>query len=254
MVSNAYQLKFVIIMSKLRNIIPKSNIKRTKLLCTAGNKSFGINIKRKIMKQFIIIGLILIGFANCYSQPNAILEETVYNSKSPALNNIMENFELLSKEVDNTYKNNSTKIELYLQLDKKGLIKLVPDFKDVPESFYASYNLIRNKKGQIIYIAEYPRSESDDWYLIYENYFDNKGNLVAFIRKCSFFNGECAEIVHEKSDYYYDSNHKLINKTYEITDGDLKSLDYKKCIFYYRYDYKQYMTLKDYLKIYKFDE
>ena len=114
--------------------------------------------------------------------------------------------------------------------------------------------MIRNKAGQIIYIAEYPESESGDWNLIYENYFDTNGNLIAFIRKCSFFNGECAEIVHEKSDYYYNLKHELIKKTYEITDGDKKALDFKKCVFNYRYDYKKYTTLSDYLNKYRFEK
>lgn len=132
------------------------------------------------------------------------------------------------------------------------LINKVPNFNDVPESFYASYNLIKSKSGNIVYIAEYPFSESDDWYLIYENFFDENGNLIAFVRKCSFFNGECAEIVHEKSEYYYNSKHELIKKTFEIKDGKNKTLDFKKCVFNYRFGYQRYLTLNEFLKNFKF--
>ncbi len=161
---------------------------------------------------------------------------------------------LISKKVDFVYKNDTTKIELYLQLNEKEVIKRVPNYNDTQESYFASFNIIRDKSGQIIYIAEYPASESGDWNLIYESYFDEKGNLIVFVRKCSFFNGECAEIVHEKSEYFYSVNHDLVKKTYEITDGDKKPLNFKKCVFNYRFDYKRYTTLSEYLKNYKFEK
>jgi hypothetical protein len=161
---------------------------------------------------------------------------------------------VLSQEIDNVYNKDTSKIELYLQNDKNGLINRVINFDNFLESFYASYNIIRNELGNVIYIAEFPYSESGDWDLAYENYFDNNGNLIVFIRKCSFFNGICAEIVNEKSEYFYDLNHELIKKTYEITDENKKTLDYKKCVFNYQHDYMQYLTLEEYLTKKKFEK
>lgn len=206
------------------------------------------------MRKFLTFVFLIIGLISCNSQTTPITEESNFNLKSSDLPSILKTFNSISKQVDNVYQKDTFKLELYLQLDKEELIKRVPNYDDTPESFYASYNLIRNKTGQIIYIAEYPASESGDWNLIYENYFDENGNLIAFIRKCSFFNGECAEIVHEKSEYYYNLKHDLIKKTYEITDGDKKPLNYKDCVFNYRYDYKIYKTLTEYLKNYKFEK
>ena len=91
-------------------------------------------------------------------------------------------------------------------------------------------------------------SESGDCELIYENYFDSNGNLIAFIRKCRFFNGECADAVIGESVYYYNSKHDLIKKTYKIVDDNDKPLDNTKCVIDYRFDYKQYNTLTEYLK------
>jgi hypothetical protein len=206
------------------------------------------------MRMILVFGILIISMMSCNSQPTEIKEETNIDLKSIDLSNIIKTFNSISNEVDNVYNKDTTKLELYLQMDKEGLIKKVPNYDDPPESFYASYNLIRNKSGQIIYIAEYPVSESGDWNLIYENYFDFNGNLIAFIRKCSFFNGECAEIVHERSDYYYNLKHELIKKTYEITDGDKNPLDYKKCVFNYRYDYKIYTSLTEYLENNKYEK
>jgi hypothetical protein len=206
------------------------------------------------MQLKLFLGLIILYSFNCNSQPNEINEETVYESKNSSLKKVLDSFKDLSSEIENVYKNDTTRIELYLKIDEKGFIKRVPNFDDVPDAFYSSYNVIKNKTGKIIYIAEYPQSESGDWFTQYENYFDDSGNLVSFIRKSSFFNGECAEVVCEESEYYYDSNHILVKKTYEITDDEGNPLDYTKCTFYYRNDYIIYQTLEEYLKHYKFDK
>lgn len=204
------------------------------------------------MRQTIIILLLFIITIDCKAQPIKILEETIYELKSPDLNNCLERYNFIANEVELIYNQDTTKIELYLQIEENGLISRVKNFDNVPEDFYASYNVIRSKIGKIIYISEYPHSGSGDWDLGYENYFDEKGNLIAFIRKCGFFNGVCAEIIHEKSEYFYNLKHVLVKKTYEITDENKKPLNYKNCIFNYRYDYKQYLTLEDYLEKNKF--
>jgi hypothetical protein len=205
------------------------------------------------MKQTLLLGLIIFGLISCNSKPIEIREETNYTSESADLKSVLKSFRTISKKIKNVYNRDTTKLELYIQMSESDKIKKVQSFNDSIGSYYSSYNLIRNKSGQIIYIAEFPSSESGDWNLIYENYFDSNGNLIAFVRKCSFFNGECAEIVHEKSEYIYNSRHELIKKTYEISDGDKKPLDFKKCVFNYRYDYKKFLTIKEYLKNYKFE-
>ena len=210
-------------------------------------------IKPDNMKRILTFGFLIFSIISCYSQTKEITEESNFDLKSSDLPSIMKTFNSISKQVDNVYKKDTFKLERYLQLDKEELIKRVPNYDDRPVSFYASYNLIRNKTGQIIYIADYPASQSGDWNLIYLNYFDENGNLIAFIRKFSFFNGGCAEIVHEESHYYYNLKHDLIKKTYEIKDGDEKPLIYKDCDIE-RYDYKIYNTLTEYLQNYKFEK
>ncbi len=206
------------------------------------------------MSNFVTFGFLLFCLLSCNSQEKQITEESKFDLKSGDLLTILETFNSIVKQVDNVYKTDISKLELYFQMDKEGLLKRIPNFDNTSEAFYASYNLVRNNTGQIIYIAEYPASESGDWNLIYESYFNENGNLIVFIRGCSFFNGVCAEIVHEKSEYYYNLKHELIKKTYEITDGNKNPLNYKDCVFNYRYDYKIYNTLTEYLKILKFEK
>jgi hypothetical protein len=209
--------------------------------------------KHSTMNKALLLSLFLLLFNNSYSQIKELEEESTYDSKSPELKQIIANFKSLSNDIDFIYKSDSAKIELFLQINENGIIKKLPNFNKLPKSFFSSFNLIKNKAGDTIYIAEYPNSESGDWFLVYENYYNEKGDLIAFIRNCNFFNGECAEIVYEKSKYYYNSDHILIKKTYEITDANQKPLDFKKCAFYYRYNYKIYKTFKDYLKNHKFE-
>ena len=210
--------------------------------------------KDKKIRYILILSIFFLNIIECSSQTTLIKEEDTYISKSTDLNNTFKTYDTISKEIDRVFNNDTTKIELYLQLNEKATIKRVPNYNNTPESYFASFNIIRNKSGQIIYIAEYPADDSGDWNLIYESYFDKKGNLITFVRKCSFFNGECADIVHEKSEYFYNLNHALMKKTYEITDENKKPLNFKKCVFNYRYDYKIYTTLTEYLKNYIFEK
>jgi hypothetical protein len=204
------------------------------------------------MRNYLFIVLTFLSISGCSQKPSEILEETNYESKSPNLEIVLKSYELSSNFVENIFKNDKSKIELYIQLEENGTIERVPNFNETPELYFSAYNLIRDEDGNIIYIAEFPMSESEDYNLSYKNYFDKKGNIIAFERRCNSFNGGCAEIIREESKYFYDDSHQLIKKTYRITDGDNKEIDYKNCVFNYRFKYKQRMTINEYMKKYKF--
>ena len=191
---------------------------------------------------------------NCSVQPKKIPEESEFDSHSPNLKSIINNFNTISQDVDKVYKIDTSRIELYMQVYKDSSLIKVENFHNIPKVIYASYNIIKNESDQIIFILENPFSESDDWHIIYESYFDSTGSILAFVRKCSFFNSGCAEIVHEKSEYFFDEKQNLVKKTYKIVDGDNHILDFKKCTFNYRVDYEIRKTLKDYLQSHKFQK
>ena len=201
--------------------------------------------------QFTIILIILFLIA-CKEEQVKISEETSYKSKSPDIFKIVNDYKKVSKLVSNYLTKDTAKIELYLQLDKNDVTKRIANFDSIPQTDYYAYNLIRNKQGKIIYISEYPVTDSDAYDMIYESYFDLEGNLITFVRKCVFTDGECAKVVKERSDYYFDAKHHLILKTYELTDQDMKPLNFATCIFNYRYDYHIYKTVKEYLKACQF--
>jgi hypothetical protein len=200
------------------------------------------------MKHLWIVLLVTFVLIGCNSNSNNITEESEIEVSS-GLNGTFTYFGSLSTFIENIYNNDTIQIEYYHQYGDQNSIKKVTDFNDKPVSVTTSFIVIKLRKNkQIIQIAEYPHSESGDWDLCYQNYFDNKGNLIGFFRICSFFNGVCAELVKEKSEYFYDSKHRLIKKTYQIKDGNDNALDYKNCILNYRFDYEKYMTLNSYLR------
>ncbi len=137
-------------------------------------------------------------------------------------------------------------VELYTQNENKGLVK-VDNFENLSPEFIASYNLIRYKSGEIMYVAEFPYAKSGNWENIYESVFDKEGYLLKFIRKSSFVQDN--RLVSEKSEYYYNKKHELIKKTYEIKDhkdrpiNDITGIDFK-----YRLPYEISLTRKKWLK------
>ena len=204
------------------------------------------------MRITFTLGLLIAISINC-SNPRTptIKEEANFDLKSPDLNSIIKLYRSLDKEVEYVHKTDTTRLELYLQIDEKSQVKRVLHFSDTIVRYFKSYNLIKNKSGQIIYVLEAPGCESGDWELFYENYFDRDGNLVVFIRKCRFFNAECADPAIEESVYYYNLKHELIKKTYKIMDDNGKILDLTKCSIDYRFDYKKYTTVTEYSKGHK---
>jgi hypothetical protein len=152
-----------------------------------------------------------------------------------------------------------------LSLDSNNGIVLVkvPNNKNLqvvkngkfPDEVETTYNLLKDSKGNIIYIMESPTSESGDWDIEYESYFDKEGRLFAFERTAGFFNEECTdgsikpdEPVHEKLVKYFNTHSKLIDSTYSLLDNNKKPLDKSKCISNYDFPYKIIFNLKDYLK------
>lgn len=200
------------------------------------------------MRINVLIGIIIILLTSCKPATLHLKEETPYKAKTPDIPKIVNSFRKVADQVFNIYMKDTSRIELYLQLSPSEASLKVKNFDSIPQSEYAAFNLIRNKKEQVIYISEFPVTESDEYDMIYENYFDSKGNLICFVRKCVFFNGLCAKEVHEKSEYYYNEKHKLILKTYEITNEDKKPIDHATCIFNHRYEYKIYKTVNEYIK------
>jgi len=129
---------------------------------------------------------------------------------------------------------------------KKGTEYIrINDFNNWPEDIEVTINIV-DIALPLLYI-EVPYSESGDWENTYIHYFDKNGNLVAFMRKSSFFNGICIDgILREKTTLIYDEKFNLIDEEYELHDEEGKLIkDTSLCIFNYRFDYNIYKKIKE---------
>jgi hypothetical protein len=100
-----------------------------------------------------------------------------------------------------------------------------------PEDIETTYNIFKNQQGQIIYIAEFPTSESGDWNLRLEHFFSDTGQLTAFVKDFAFFNSPCLTegIAIEQLFELYDNDFKVIKTIKSLTDNKGKRLDETKC-------------------------
>ncbi len=173
-------------------------------------------------------------------------EDAIFDPKKTETPKIIEESDNALNIATRIFLNENYYVELYTQDKDQDLVK-VEDFNNVTPELSASYNLIRYKSGEMMYVAEFPYAESGDWENIYESVFDIEGNLLKFIRKSSFVEGD--RLISEKSEYYYNKRHELIKKTYEIKDHknqpieDISGIDFK-----YRFPYEIYPTRKKWLK------
>jgi len=176
------------------------------------------------------------------------MEDSIYDSQSPEIGKIQEQYETISNYVEHVIKDDS-KVELYLQAKKNANVFRVHDFENLPDSLYASYCTIRNKENSIIYIAQTLYSFSGDWLILYENYLDDHGNLICFKRSYSDFSfirgSESAK--SEESIYFFDKNHKLLKKTYKLMDAQKNPVKCETCEKNILLDYVIYKSLDDIL-------
>ena len=149
------------------------------------------------------------------------------------------------KRIEEFISKNEDKVELMAITNNSDKpVKVVNG--EWPDMVVVSINILRRPNGQIYYYAEYPMSESGDWFIGYAHYFDNDGNVIAFKRTANFFNAECTNgVAMEKSIYTFDQNHNLTSKSYSLTDSEEQDISSKTCWFNYDYEYVIGQTIAD---------
>lgn len=94
-------------------------------------------------------------------------------------------------------------IEKQIQSSKKDIIVFVKikghatpqrvHNEQWPENIETTYNIFKNDLGQIIYFAEFPKSESGDGVYEIKHFFNNKGHTTSIETRLSFFNEDCGK-------------------------------------------------------------
>lgn len=128
---------------------------------------------------------------------------------------------------------------------KKDLMKV--ENKHYPQNIETTYNLLKDEKGRVVYIAEMPFSKTSEWFIAYKSYFDSTGNLYAFQRLNNFLNNGCTRgAAMENLTRYYDTKFNIVDSVYTLTDTYKKPLDKTACKFPYNFPYKVIKTWNEY--------
>jgi hypothetical protein len=153
-------------------------------------------------------------------------------------------------------------IERQVTTDKDKLMILVKvkgqsDLKKVidhnwPYDIETTYNILKSNRGQIIYLGEFPTSQSGDWTLGLKHYFGVNGKLIAFEKSLSYFNEDCTDgAVIETIIELYDNDFKVIKTTKIQTDNKGKELKVKDCGHAYNWDIDKRGTVNELVQLKK---
>ena len=211
------------------------------------------------MKNFMLTTLILFSscflFAGCEKE---LPEDAVYDPRYPETDKIVEEAKGILGQADFIFMRENFRVEIYYQTKNDNAIKLVSDYENRPDNLKSVFNVIRNKEGNIMYVAEFLYGESGEWENTYEHIFNSEGDLLVFVRKSSFLQNDTLNkdvVIYEKSEYYYNRNHKLLKKNYLMKYANQNQAPLGvKVEFPYRFEYKQYKTRKKWLKAHDLDK
>ena len=102
------------------------------------------------------------------------------------------------------------------------------------------YNILKNKSGQIIYVGEFPTSESGDWSLEVKHFFADDGRLISFEKRLAYFNSQCTDrAVIEDLIELYDDQFNVIKTTKTLVDSNGKVLSEKDCGNVYDWEFER---------------
>jgi hypothetical protein len=93
----------------------------------------------------------------------------------------------------------------------------------LPDSAEKSYAIVRDAGGRIVAVSEAPESESGDWHVVSDHYFDPTGSTIVMQRRASFFNGctlpksDSTVGISETATSYFGAKHRLIRRTFVRT-------------------------------------
>ncbi|HAA16365.1 MAG TPA: hypothetical protein DCE41_33540 [Cytophagales bacterium] len=120
-----------------------------------------------------------------------------------------------------------------------------------PPQVLTTYNIYKSPSDQIVMIAEYPFSESGNWFSHNKMYFDEAGAMYAQNIQTVTHNSQCAEVsvVADTTRLFAQGQlRSMIAATYEVLGDTLKT----PCEDLYAFDYAQPSTVREYLQATRF--
>lgn len=191
--------------------------------------------------KFLYVFVLLMGSVVVKAQTTNAVKKSIVDSVVNTLKN--------KKAATDKYLDKHGKaLLLYSKLPKKKTpVKVLND--KWPDDGGDSYNVLKDTTGKIIMIAEMPFSESGDWFITYQHYFDANGNTYAFRRQANTFDDSVKDgVIYETSVKYYDVNFKPVAKTYTLQDKKGRPIKNNGHINIYDYKYSVYKNSAECLK------
>ena len=131
------------------------------------------------MKTLYLILLLFISSLSIKAQTAPTVKTTVADTVLASLKN-------KKAAIDKYAKANPKQLLVFVKVTgKKNLIRVYN--QKWPDAVEYTCNILKDKGGKIIYIYKAPFSESGDWDISYEHYFDDEGNVFAFYKDESIF-------------------------------------------------------------------
>lgn len=196
---------------------------------------------------------ILTIFISLVSACNSFDNRTNTNSTSLLLPepDIVERLKYQKNTIDTLFKHSTDKQIVLAKLTDIAEPITVKN-GNFPDNVETGYNILKDNLGIIVSVSEFPISESGDWSITFTHYFDKVGKTFAFERQTNFFNSICTGgVAYETRVEFYDSDFKLIDKTYKLVDGENRILQKDSCQFPYDCEYKISADIDKYLKLNK---
>jgi hypothetical protein len=152
-------------------------------------------------------------------------------------------------EIENQIK--ADKLIILVKVKGQAELKKVID-QNWPEDIETTYNIFKDQRGQIIYLGEFPTSQSGDWSLGLKHYFGDNGKLIAFEKRLSYFNEDCTDgAVIETIIELYDNDFKIIKTTKTQTDNKGRELKVKDCGHAYNWTFDKRGTVNELVQLKK---
>jgi hypothetical protein len=174
------------------------------------------------------------------------LVNSVKDTAIPTADSTLVNLKAKKAIIDNyLIKHQNATIVLVKVPGKKNLVRVVGD--KWPDEIEYTYNIVKNKAGKVILIAQKPESESGDWDITYKHYFDENGNTFAFDRsEALFIDIVKGGVAGKEVQLYYDPLFKIVSQTSQLVDVNHKPLKAKESEFNFRDDqYSIYKNVKE---------
>ena len=117
------------------------------------------------------------------------------------------------------------RVLLFARISEGDTLVAVKDSLSWPEEVETRFTLLFDDNGKLMLHTEVPTSESGDWYMVSEHFFNSQGHTVFYRAHVSGFGSECASIVRETVETFFNpTTGAPVARVATITDGDGKPI------------------------------